>query len=60
LAKLSVERLRKAVERVLTEDSYKKNALRLQEAIKESGGVIKAADIIEEAVSAGKSVLSRA
>jgi UDP:flavonoid glycosyltransferase YjiC (YdhE family) len=50
--------LRKAVERVLTEDSYKKNALRLQEAIEQAGGASKAADIIEEAVSAGKSLAS--
>lgn len=58
LGKLSVEKLQKAVKQVLTEDSYKKNALRLQEAIKQSGGVSKAADIIEQAVSTGKPVLS--
>ncbi|MEA5593225.1 glycosyltransferase [Rivularia sp. UHCC 0363] len=59
LKKLSVERLQKAVKQVLTEDSYKKNALRLQEAIKQAGGVKKAADIIEQAVSTGKPVLAR-
>ena len=58
LKKLSVERLQKAVKQVLTEDSYKKNALRLQEAIKRSGGVKKAADIIEQAVSTRKPVLA--
>ncbi|MGB3650694.1 MAG: glycosyltransferase [Rivularia sp. (in: cyanobacteria)] len=58
LGKLSVERLRKAVKGVLTEDSYKKNALRLQEAIKLAGGVNKAADIIEEAISASKPMLA--
>ena len=58
LAKLSVERLRKALKQVLTADSYKKNALRLQEAIKQAGGVNKAADIIEEAVSTSKPVLT--
>ena len=58
LSKLSVERLQKAVKQVLTEDSYKKNALRLQEAIKRAGGVSRAADIIEEVVSTGQPVLA--
>lgn len=56
--KVSVKRLHKAVKRVLAEDSYKKNALRLQEAIKRAGGVGRAADIIEQAVSTGKPVLA--
>ena len=34
LKRLSVSRLRKAITKVLTEDSYKQNAMRLQEAIK--------------------------
>ena len=51
LSKLSVEMLQKAVKKVLTKDSYKKNALRLQEAIKRAGGVSWAANIIEQAVS---------
>ena len=51
LGKVSVERLRKAINQVLTEDSYKKNAVRLQEAIHRAGGVTRAADIIEEAVT---------
>jgi MGT family glycosyltransferase len=59
LGKLSVKRLPKAVKQVLTEDSYRKNALRLQEAIKQAGGVRRAADIIEQAISTGKPVLSR-
>jgi MGT family glycosyltransferase len=58
LKKLSVEKLREAVKQVLTEDSYKKNALRLQEGIKQAGGVSRAADIIEQAVSTGKPVLA--
>jgi UDP:flavonoid glycosyltransferase YjiC (YdhE family) len=36
------------MQRVLTEDSYKKNAVRLQRAIQQSGGVKAAADIIEQ------------
>jgi zeaxanthin glucosyltransferase len=41
----------------LTEDSYKKNALRLQEAIKRAGGVKKAADIVERVLSTGKPIV---
>jgi hypothetical protein len=44
---------------VLTQDSYKKNAIRLQEAIRRAGGVNRAADIIEQAVSTGKPVLAQ-
>lgn len=51
LSKVSVNRLHKAITQVLMEDSYKKNAARLQEAIRRAGGVIRAADIIEEAVT---------
>ena len=58
LGKVRVEKLQKAIKRVLTEDSYKKNALRLQEAIRRAGGVNRAADIIEEVVSTGKPVLA--
>ena len=58
LEALNVPRLRKAITKVLTEDSYKQNAMRLQEAIKRAGGVARAADIIEQAVATGKPVLS--
>lgn len=58
LKKLNVSKLRVAVEKVFKEDSYKQNALRLQEAIKQAGGVQRAADIIEQAVSTGKPVLA--
>ncbi len=51
LSKVSVERLRKAINQVLMKGSYKKNALRLQEAIRRAGGVSRAADIIEEVVA---------
>jgi UDP:flavonoid glycosyltransferase YjiC (YdhE family) len=43
---------------VLGEDSYKKNATRLQEAIRRAGGVSRAADIIEQVISTGLPVLS--
>ncbi len=58
LKKVNLKRLQKAVTRVLTEDSYKKNALRLQAAIRSAGGVSRAADIIEQVVATGKPVLS--
>jgi MGT family glycosyltransferase len=60
LNRLNVKKLRKAVQQVLTEESYKKNALRLQKAIAQSGGVSRAADIIEQVASTGKPVLARA
>lgn len=60
LSRLSVPRLGAAIQRVLTQDSYKNNATRLQAAINRSGGVSRAADIVEQAVSTGKPVLSHA
>lgn len=59
LKRLSVSRLRSSLERVLKQDSYKKNALRLQKAIKQAGGVKRAADIIEQAVATGKPVIQQ-
>ena len=58
LKDLSVPQLRSAIERVLTENSYKQNAHRLQQAIQQAGGVTKAADIIERVVATGKPVLA--
>jgi MGT family glycosyltransferase len=57
LKKASVSRLQKAIRRVLMEDSYKKHALRLQEAIERAGGVKRAADIVEKAISTGEPVV---
>ncbi len=59
LSRVNVSRLRGAIKRVLKQDSYKKNATRLQEAICQSGGVSRAADIIEQAVYTGKPVLAQ-
>ena len=59
LKRVNVTRLRTAITKVLTEDSYTKNALRLQEAIQQAGGVTRAADIIEQAISTGKPVLAQ-
>lgn len=50
LSSLSVPRLRNAVQKVLTQETYRSNASRLQEAIALGGGVNRAADIIERAI----------
>jgi zeaxanthin glucosyltransferase len=57
LKRLNVSKLRSVLKRVLTEDSYKKNALRLQGAIKRAGGVKKAADIVEQVLATGKPIV---
>jgi zeaxanthin glucosyltransferase len=57
--KVNVGNLRTAIKKVLTEDSYRKNALRLQEAIKKAGGVKRAIDIVEQVISTGKPVLNQ-
>ncbi|NEP88384.1 MAG: glycosyltransferase [Okeania sp. SIO2C2] len=58
LKRLTVPRLKNAISQVLTQPSYKQNALRLQKAIDTAGGVTRAADIIEQVVSTGKPVLA--
>ncbi|NMG10785.1 glycosyltransferase [Brasilonema sp. UFV-L1] len=58
LSRLNVARLRTAIQRVLNEDTYKKNASKLQEAIQRAGGVTRAVDIIEKAISTGKPVIN--
>lgn len=54
--RLNASRLNTAINKVLTDKSYKDNALRLQEAIRRTGGVSQAADIIEQAISSGRPV----
>jgi protein involved in polysaccharide export with SLBB domain len=43
---------------VLTEDSYSKNALKMQQAIAQAGGVKRAADIITQAIASKQPALS--
>jgi zeaxanthin glucosyltransferase len=57
LKSLDMPKLRSAITKVLREDSYKLNVLRLQEAINKAGGVNHAVDIIEQVVATGKPVL---
>ena len=56
--KLNVPKLRKAIEQVLTQETYRSNALKLKEAINLSGGVKQAADIVEQAIATKEPVLS--
>jgi zeaxanthin glucosyltransferase len=48
--KVTVAKLRSAIEKVLTDKSYRENAQKMQVAIKNSGGVKQAADIIEQVI----------
>lgn len=57
LAQLNVAKLRAAVQKVLTQDSYRQQAARLQESISQSGGVIQAAEIVEQVIVTGQPVL---
>ncbi|PSB27385.1 glycosyltransferase [Chlorogloea sp. CCALA 695] len=57
VSNLTVARLRSTIHKVLTQDSYKAQASRLQLAIQNSGGVDQAANIIESAIATGKPVL---
>jgi zeaxanthin glucosyltransferase len=59
LSRLNVPRLRTAIRKVLTQHSYKSNAIRLQKAIQRAGGVTRAADIVELAISTKKPVLAQ-
>jgi zeaxanthin glucosyltransferase len=58
LKSVNIPKLRNTIQKVLSENSYKQNALRLQGAIQQAGGVSRAIDIVEQAVSTGKPVLS--
>jgi zeaxanthin glucosyltransferase len=55
--RLSVERLRAAVERVLGDPSYREKARRLQEEIHRVQGVSRAADLVEQAFATRRPVL---
>ncbi len=48
---LTTARLRQAIQEVLIQKSYQQNAMRLQTAMKQAGGVTRAVDIIEQTVS---------
>jgi zeaxanthin glucosyltransferase len=56
LKKISVTKLRNAIEQVMQKDSYRENAFKLREAIQKAGGVSRAADIIEQVIRTKKPV----
>ncbi|AFY40280.1 glycosyltransferase, MGT family [[Leptolyngbya] sp. PCC 7376] len=58
IKQVNVKRLGQAIKQVLTKSVYKENALRLQKAIEQSGGLSLAANIIENAISTGQPVLA--
>lgn len=53
LSRLSVPKLRETITQVLTHESYKTNAVQLQQALHDAGGVSHAVDIIEKVISKG-------
>jgi zeaxanthin glucosyltransferase len=59
LSRLNIPKLRVQVEKVLTQESYRNNAVRLQESIRRAGGVSRAADIVEQAIRMRQPVLTR-
>lgn len=60
LGKLTADRLRPLIRRVLEDQSYRENAEHMQSAIRAAGGVPRAADIVESALSEKKPVLATA
>jgi zeaxanthin glucosyltransferase len=50
LSRLNVTTLKEAIQRVMTQNEYKQNAVKLQKAISSTRGVSQAADIIEKIV----------
>ena len=57
LQQLTAARLQTALKLVLTQPSYRQNAIALKQSIAKSGGVSRAADIIEQAISTRKPVV---
>jgi len=57
--KLSVARLRAAIEKVLGDPRYRENASRRQEEIRRMSGLTHAGDLVEEAFSSRRPVLRR-
>ena len=55
----SAETMRQLIDRVLTEDSFRQRAKAIQVAMLAAGGVSRAADITEEALTTGRPVRGR-
>ncbi|MBD1842053.1 glycosyltransferase [Cyanobacteria bacterium FACHB-63] len=54
LSRLSIPRLRETIAQVLTQESYKTNAVQLQQVVQDAGGVTRAVDVIEKVILTGK------
>ncbi len=59
LTKLDETTLRRAITEVLNEASYRENAQRMQKIIQASGGVERAADILEQVAQTGEPVIAK-
>jgi len=57
IKRATVQRLRSAINQVWADSSYRQNARHLQKAIAAAGGVSRAAEIVEQAISSGQPVL---
>ncbi|MEM9005900.1 MAG: glycosyltransferase [Cyanobacteria bacterium P01_F01_bin.86] len=55
---LTAAKLHHKIQQVLTQPSYRKNAVRLQDVIQATGGTQQAADIIEQALATNQPVLN--
>jgi zeaxanthin glucosyltransferase len=55
--RLTERRLRRAIDSVLADGSYRANAARLRQDIQGSGGVQRAADLVEQAIHTGRPVM---
>jgi MGT family glycosyltransferase len=53
---LNADRLRRAVQRVLSEPGFAEHARRLQDAIRRAGGADRASELIERAIASGQPV----
>jgi UDP:flavonoid glycosyltransferase YjiC (YdhE family) len=59
VAKLNVPKLKVAIKSVFTDSTYRENAVKLRSAIQDSGGVIYAADVIEQVIQTKTAVLNK-
>ena len=58
LKSLTVEKLEHAITEVLTQDSYRRNTIRMQQAILKAGGLTKAVNIIEQVARTQEPVIA--
>ncbi|GFE69554.1 glycosyltransferase [Chroococcus sp. FPU101] len=56
LSQLTIPKLHQAIKKVLTDNSYHQNAIKLKTSIHQSGGVIRAADLIEQVITTGQPI----